>query len=100
LWLWRSMMKIIWREHVSNNGVFEKIGVARYLLHKIQRRKTACVGHDQSQDSMQRDALEGRIEGKRPRGRKRLICLHMIMNGKGDNYQSKKAIDLSQTLLT
>ena len=41
-------------------------------------RKTRWIGHVLRHDGLMKDVLEGRMEGKRPRGRKRIMIMDVI----------------------
>jgi len=60
MWFWRRILKISWQEHVTNESVLERIGMSRCLMNTIKRRKYV---------NMLRHAIEGRMEGKRTKGR-------------------------------
>jgi len=47
---------------------------------------------------MLRHAIEGRMEGKRTRGRKRMMLLVMMKKKKGDNYQHLRDKSLSKNI--
>jgi len=79
-------LKISWQEHATNERVLERIGMSRYLMNTITRRKTIWIGHVLQHDNMLRLAIEDRMEAKRIRGKKRMMLLDMMKKEKGDEY--------------
>ena len=71
MFLLRRMGKISWKQKVSNAQVLEKFSTKRQLLDIIKRRKMCFFGHIKRHDSIIKDILEGKVEGKRGRGRPR-----------------------------
>jgi len=51
------------------------------LLAEIRKRKRRWIGHIPRYENILRTVLEGRMKGKRPRGRKRIKMVHNIMTG-------------------
>ena len=88
MWLWRRMEGIKWTEKVRNEEVMRRVGEQRTLLETIRKRKRNWLGHILRRDCLQRRVMEGKIEGKRGRGR---IKLGMISDMKrGRTYQEMK----------
>ena len=81
------MMKISWTEKKSNEEILNMIGMDRMLIKVIKKRKMAYFGHlMRRSDGLQRLLLDGKIEGKRDRGRQRLIWTDNIMEWTGEEY--------------
>ena len=51
------------------------------MLAEIRKRKRRWIGHILRHENMLRTVLEGRMKGKRPRGRKRIKMVDDIMTG-------------------
>ncbi|XKL69207.1 hypothetical protein PGB90_006976 [Kerria lacca] len=71
MWFLRRLLKIPWIEKVLNSEVLAQAGINRELWGIIQRRKIAYLGHivrGEKYDVL-RVILQGRVEGRRPRGR-------------------------------
>src|SRR6218665_3059928 len=66
----RRMEKISWTEHISNE-VLKLVEEERSLLAIVRTRQRNRMGHIMRGDSLQRETIEGRTEGKRGRGRPR-----------------------------
>ena len=71
MWTIRRLMRISWTERVANERVLALAAVQRELLHSVQKQKLRYFGHLMRHDSLQRDLLEGMVEGKKGRGRPR-----------------------------
>ena len=73
MWALRRLLRISWTERMSNDRVLTLAGVRRELIQLIQKQKLRYFGHLIRHDSLQRDLLEGMVEGKRGRGRPRAL---------------------------
>ena len=62
-------MKISWKEYKSNKEVLNMINSKRMLVDMIKRKKLAYFGHLVRRDNIQRLLLDGKIDGKRSRGK-------------------------------
>jgi len=87
MWVWRRIEKISWMERITNEEVLQTVGETRQLLVTVFRRKKNWIGHILRGGGLFRDIMEGRMEGKRTRGRKRL---GMIDELKEDSYEMMK----------
>ncbi|KAI5742443.1 hypothetical protein M8J77_007236 [Diaphorina citri] len=73
-WCYRRMLKISWTEKISNVEVLRRIQKRKFeLLTMIKKRKLRYAGHilHGSNGTLLPKIIEGRIEGKRDRGRQR-----------------------------
>ena len=75
----RRMEKISWRDRVRNEEVLRRVGEHHTALATIWKRKMNWIGHIMRGEGMLRVTIEGRVEGKRPRGRKRRMMLDDIL---------------------
>ena len=72
-------------QSLKNEEVIHKINKERNALHKTNRRKDNCFGHFLRRNCLVKDLIEGRIEGKRGRGRRRKPLLDELKkNGRGN----------------
>ena len=69
MWIWRKLEHVSWKDKVTNDEVIRRINVQRQLMDTIWQRKKKWIGHILRREGLMRDALEGRMEGKRGRGR-------------------------------
>src|SRR6218665_3269875 len=72
--IWRRT-EISWTEHISKTGRSRKI-----LLTIIRSRQRNWMRHIVRGDSLQREIIKGRMEGKRGRGRPRQKLLDWMMS--------------------
>jgi hypothetical protein len=75
MWLWRRMEKISWTDKITNEEVLERVGINRQLMSQLRNRKKNWIGHILRGDGLLKEVIEGRMEGKRIRGRPRLGML-------------------------
>ena len=80
-WFLRRMLRISWTERVSNNEVFSMAGTRRKLLNNIRGQQLSFLGHVIQKNGFENLALTGRIEGRRSRGRRRILWMSSLMSG-------------------
>ena len=83
MWFFRRMMKIPWTARMTNVAVLQTAGYQRKMLATIKRRQMKFLGHVYRKGSIENLALTGKINGKRSRGRQRIIFMDQIMEWKG-----------------
>ena len=88
MWIWRRMEKISWTKHKTNEEVLERIGEERTMLKTIRERQKKWIGHTLRGDNLVKTVIEGKMEGKRTRGRPRQMMLDWMMIKNG--YQGLK----------
>ena len=71
MWCLRRMSNVLWKDRVTNEEVLRRLGTKRKLLEKIKKRKCRYYGHIKRKNNILTTAVEGKVEGKRPRGRPR-----------------------------
>ena len=82
------MLRISWTSHTTNIDVLQKIGVKETtMLNNLKNRKLSYAGHIMRNSSGHYDTLlttiEGRLEGKRGRGRPRLTWVDDLRDWTG-----------------
>ena len=75
MWIWRKMEKISWKDMMTNEQVLEIVKEKRTIKDVIRSRKKKWIGHVLRGNGLLKEVIKGRIEGKRPRGRKRAMML-------------------------
>ena len=95
MWCFRRMAKISWKDKVTNNEVLRKLGTERNLLKLVKQRQLRYYGHIKRQNSFLTHAIEGKIAGKRPRGRPRTTWMSNISKwtGKTKHNCTRMAVD-------
>ena len=73
-WCYRRMLKISWKDRVTNVEVLNRIQTKMHFLKDMKRRKLEYAGHVLRRSSGKTHLLllEGKVEGKRPQARPRL----------------------------
>ena len=67
----------------SIGHVFEFEFEFEFEFRALMRRKRRWIGHVLRHENLLQTALEGRMEGKRPRGRRRFMMVTDLKNGEG-----------------
>src|SRR5215469_7050177 len=75
MWIWRRVTKTSWKDKKSNDEVLKQVGESRSLVNTVIGRKRNWIGHVLRGDGLLLEVMEGRMEGKRTRGRKRKSML-------------------------
>jgi len=65
----RRLLRVSWTTRRTNTSVLQEIQPQERLLATVQRRKLQYVGHVVRARNMCTEILEGRLDGKRRRGR-------------------------------
>ena len=81
------MERISWTEHRTNEEVLKKIEEKRSLMDIIRTRQKSWIGHILRGNSLQREIMEGRMEGKRVKVRPRQKFMDWMME---DRYWKLK----------
>ena len=68
MWFLRRIGKISWTEKLTNEKVLCKLNTKRQLLYNIRKRKMSFFGHIKRHNTILKQILEGKLEGKRGRG--------------------------------
>ena len=78
MWCLRRMGRISWKDKKTNADVLKQMRTERKLLNAIKQRKLRYFGHVKRQDSFLKQVMEGKLKGKRPRGRPRTTWLDNV----------------------
>ncbi|KAJ4429397.1 hypothetical protein ANN_21554 [Periplaneta americana] len=70
-WIWKRMERVEWTDRIRNEAVLERVGEERMMLKLIRMRKRNWLGHWLRRNCLLKDALEGMVNGRRVRGRRR-----------------------------
>ncbi|KAI5644176.1 reverse transcriptase (RNA-dependent DNA polymerase) domain-containing protein [Phthorimaea operculella] len=91
MWCWRRMLKISWREKVTNVEVLERAKEKRNIIRTIENRRANCFGHVLRHHNLITQIIEGKLEGKRERGRPRTTYIQTIKEWScSESYQKLK----------
>ncbi|KAI5631309.1 reverse transcriptase (RNA-dependent DNA polymerase) domain-containing protein [Phthorimaea operculella] len=74
MWLYRRMLKIKWTDKITSEKVLQIMKKDLEVVSTIKKRKAAYFGHiyRNSKYNLLQLIIEGKIEGKRGRGRRRI----------------------------
>ena len=87
------MEKIPWVDKVTNVDVLKRVEEKRALLEEVLKRQKQWIGHVLRGDGMLRNVIEGKMDGKRTRGRKRVGMLDGLMGEGGYSELKERAQD-------
>ena len=77
-------------DKINNAVVLERVGEGRMMLELIKKRKGNWLGHWLRRNCLLKDALEGMVNGKKVRGRRRYKMIDNIMiNGLYEDTKRK-----------
>ena len=88
MWFLRRMMRIPWVKKVTNERVLELAGTGRSLLTTIRKRQLQFIGHTIRKNGIGKLAIEGKINGKRARGRQRLEYMKSLALATGTTVRN------------
>ena len=79
LWCWRRLLRVPWTAGRSNQSILKEIGPRCSLEGLMLRLKLQYFGHLMRRaDSFEKTLMQGKIEGRRRRGRRRMRWLDGI----------------------
>ena len=93
MWTWRNMENISWKDHMTNEYVLDQVKENRKLLNTILEMKKRWLGHILRRDSLVKEVIEGRMEGKRGRGKPRIMMLDDIKADETYEKIKRRAMD-------
>ena len=90
MWVWRRVECVKWTDKIKNAAVLERVGEGRMMLELIRKRKRNWLGHWLRSNCLLKDALEGIVNGKKVRCRRRYQMIDNIMiNGLYEDTKRK-----------
>ena len=94
MWVYRRVLKISWTEKINNEEVLRRMGTGREIVRQFKTRKLQYLGHLIRHNTSQIQLIEGKIGGRRSRGRPRNTWTTDITNTNGMKYyQLKRAAE-------
>ena len=89
-WIRRRMTQVKWSDKIKNSVVLDRMGDGRIMLELIKKRKSNWLGHWLRRNCLLKHALEGMVNGKKVRGRRRYQMIDNIMiNGLYEDTKRK-----------
>jgi len=99
MWFWRRMTKTSWTERKSNVIILHEINENRELLKVIAKRKIKLLGHVLRHNNFLQNIFEGKVLGKKTRGRPRMAFLKNTIHEMGCNsYAGMKELARNREL--
>ena len=95
-WLYRRMLRISWKDMVTNEEVYRRMNIKQSFLVDIVRRQMSFLGHVLRKEEMEHLVVTGFIDGKRTRGRQRETFLTYL--GKFTNKPPMELLRLANDL--
>ena len=81
LWYWRSLLRVPWTARRSNQSILKEISPECSLDGLMLKLKLQYFGHLMRRaDSLEKTLVLGKIEGRRRKGRQRMIWLDGIID--------------------
>ena len=81
LWCWRRLLKVPWTARISNQSILREINPEYSLEGLMLKLKFQHFGHlMQTDDSLEKSLMLGKVEGRSRRGCQRMRWLNGITN--------------------
>ena len=96
MWFYRRMLRISWRDRVTNEDVLARIGMQRSLIKEIRKRQMNFLGHIIRSEKIEHLCLTGRIEGRRARGRQRMKYMDSLVGDLGEEYTANQVVQAAR----
>ena len=96
LWCYRRLLHVSWKDKKTNEWVLDKIGTDLTIRRGIMERKLKYFGHIvRRSEGVEKQILQGAVEGKRGRGRPPISWTDDIkkVSGQGMIGATQKAAD-------
>ena len=88
LWYWRRLLRVPWTTRRSNQSILKEISSEYSLEGLMLKLKLQYFGHlMQRTNSLEKTLMLGKIEGRRRRGRQRMIWLDGITDSKDMSFE-------------
>ena len=68
-WFYKRMLRISWKEKVTNVEVYRRMNTSTSLLIDIVHRQLTFIGHILRKGELENLVVTGFVDGKRDRGR-------------------------------
>jgi Reverse transcriptase (RNA-dependent DNA polymerase) len=81
MWGWRRMEKVSWKDKKTNEAIMVSVGEERCFVQAVMKRKKNWIGHVVRGNSLLKLVIEGRMEGKKMRGRPRMGMIDDLKEG-------------------
>ena len=79
MWVWRRTERVKWTDKIKNSVLLERVGEGRIMLELIKKRKRNWLDHWLRRNCLLKNTLEGMVNGKKVRNRRRYQMIDNIM---------------------
>ena len=88
MWCWRRMLRIPWTARRTNQSILNDVGITDRLSTICRRHILQYFNHitRRGEDNLEKLIVQGKVEGRRPRGRSPSRWLDQIANITGKQY--------------
>ena len=85
MWFYRRLLSVTWKDKRTNESVLDELSVSRGLLLEINKRRMRYIGHAirNPRTDLMATILQGRVEGRRNRGRPPTTLMNNITASSG-----------------
>ena len=80
------MLRLSYTKHKTNEEVLDMLSTEKQLMSNIVKRKFQYFDHLIRQNELQRQLLEGKINGKRSKGRPKIKWMDNLKKWTGKSY--------------
>ena len=87
------MDNICWKDHMTNECVLDQVNEKRKLLNTLLKRKKRWIGYIFKGKSLVKEVTEGRMGGKRGRGKPRIMVLDDIKADETSKKIKRRAME-------
>ena len=78
MWFYRRILKISYKDHITNEEVLKRMSAKRNLLIRIRKQQLEFVGHIMRNKELENIIITGKADGKRCRGRQRMTFIQSL----------------------
>ena len=96
MWFYRRMLRVSWRDRVTNEEVLRRVGQQRSLLAELRKRQMSFLGHVLRNEKIEHLCLTGMMKGRRARGRQRVKYLDTILEDMGGGMTRNQLLQLAR----
>ena len=87
--IWRRMERVKWTDKIKTAVVLERVGEGGIMLGLIKKRKINWLGHWLRRNCLLKNALEGMVNRKKVRDRRRYQIDNIMINGLYEDTKRK-----------
>ena len=89
-------VRIPWTARMTNEEVRERAGVKREVIATIRARQLNFLGHTLRENKLEKLTLQGKIEGRRARGRQRMKYMDSLLKDNNEINGMRELMRLAE----